>query len=202
MSSLVCVQPEQIVANENLQIANLDLAKAAAKYEDTGKGFLAMGALRLGKSAFKTVLKGELTTNGIACNEFNKVFNYSLGLQFESEADLEAFQKLNDFIIKFLETQNQKTDDWELTNVVRDDRIYIKLKTNQKKAFQVLSNVKLDPKKLQDTGLYRGQKVEVIAELGIYFNLVDKKAGVTISPRRITFEMEEEEPAAKKTKTN
>lgn len=202
MSSLACLQPDQIVSNENLQIANLDLSKAAAKYEDTGKGFLAMGAFRLGKSAFKTILKGELTTNGIACNEFNKTPNYSLGLQFEQEADLEAFQKLNDFIIKFLEAQNQKPDDWELTNVVRDDRIYIKLKTNQKKTFQVLSNVKLDPKRLQDTGLYRGQKVEVIAELGIYFNLVDKKAGITISPRRITFELEDEEPVAKKAKSN
>lgn len=203
MSSLLSLTPTQITENKKLQILNLDLVKSLTKYEDTGKGFLTMGALRINKQAFKTHLKGELTTNGIACNEFNKTPNYSLGLQFEDESDLEAFQKLNDLIIKFLKEQHQKPDDWDLTNLVKDDRIYIKLKTNQKKTFQVLSNVKLDPKRLQESGLYRGQKVEIVAELAVYFNLVDKKAGITISPRRLTFELEEEEePATKKAKTN
>lgn len=189
MSSIVSLTPTQAVNNENLQIANVDLLKALTRYEDTGKGFLAMGALRLGKAAFKTLLKGELTTNGIACNEFNKIPNYSLGLQLDEE-DLLAFEKLNDLIIKFLNDQNQKPDEWDLSKIVKDDRIYVKLKTNQKKSFEVLSNVKLDPKRLQESGLFRGQKVEVISEISVYFNLVDKKAGVTISPRRLTFESE------------
>lgn len=187
MSSIVSLTPAQIVSNQDLQILNVDLVKALTRYEDTGKGFLAMGALRLGKAAFKCLLKGELTTNGIAANEFNKIPNYSLGLQFENEEDLEAFEKLNDTIIKFLEDQNQKPEEWDLSKIVKDDRIYIKLKTNQKKSFEVLSNVKLDPKKLQESGLFRGQKVEVVAELAVYFNLIDKKAGVTIGARRLQF---------------
>lgn len=187
MSSLVSLTPAQIVANQDLQISNVDLLKALTRYEDTGKGFLAMGALRLGKAAFKTVLRGELTTNGIACNEFNKVPVYSLGLQFDDEEDLAAFQKLNDLIIKFLDDQHQKSDEWDLSNIVKDDRVYLKLKTNQKKSFEVISNVKLDPKKLQDSGLIRGQKVEVVAELAVYFNLIDKKAGITLGVRRLHF---------------
>ena len=187
MSSIVSLTPAQISSKEDLQIANVDLLKSLTRYEDTGKGFLAMGALRLGKSAFKTLLKGELTTNGIACNEFNKTPNYSLGLQFEDEEDLLAFEKLNDLIVKFLHDQNQKPEEWDLTKIVKDDRIYVKLKTNQKKSFEVLSNVKLDPKRLQESGLFRGQKVEIVSEISVYFNLVDKKAGVTISPRRLTF---------------
>jgi hypothetical protein len=187
MSSLVSLTPSQIVSNDDLQISNVDLVKALTRYEDTGKGFLAMGALRIGKAAFKTILKGELTTNGIACNEFNKIPNYSLGLQFENEEDLSAFEKLNELIIKFLDDQHQKSEDWDLTKIAKDDRIYIKLKTNQKKNFEVLSNVKLDPKKLQDSGLIRGQKVEVVAELSVYFNLIDKKAGITIGARRLHF---------------
>ena len=187
MSSIVSLSPAQIVANQDLQISNVDLLKALTRYEDTGKGFLAMGALRIGKAAFKTLLKGELTTNGIACNEFNKIPNYSLGLQFDDQEDLDAFEKLNELIIKFLDDQHQKSDEWDLSKVVKDDRIYIKLKTNQKKSFEVLSNVKLDPKKLQETGLIRGQKVEVVAELSVYFNLIDKKAGISIGARRLHF---------------
>lgn len=187
MSSIVSLTPTQIVSNQDLQISNVDLVKALTRYEDTGKGFLAMGALRLGKAAFKALLKGELTTNGIACNEFNKTPNYSLGIQFENEEDLLAFEKLNDLIVKFLHDQNQKPEEWDLSKVVKDDRVYIKLKTNQKKSFEVLSNVKLDPKRLQESGLFRGQKVEVVSEIAVYFNLIDKKAGITISPRRVTF---------------
>lgn len=190
MSSLACLTPAQIVKSDDLQIANVDLIKAFQRFEDSGKGFLAMGTFRLGKAAFKTLIKGELTTNGIACNEFNKIPNYSLGVQFEDSEDLEAFEKLNELIIKFLNDQNQKAEEWDLTSNVKDDRMYVKLKTNQKKSFDVLSNVKLDPKKLQELGLYRNQKVEIVSELAVYFNLIDKKAGVTVSPRRITFDMD------------
>lgn len=188
MSSLACLTPSQIVKSDDLQIANVDLVKAFSRYEDSGKGFLAMGTFRLGKASFKTLIKGELTTNGIACNEFNKTPNYSIGVQFDDAEDLQAFEKLNELIINFLNSQNQKAEEWDLTSGIKDDRIYIKIKTNQKKSFDVLSNVKLDPKKLQELGLYRNQKVEVVSELAVYFNLVDKKAGVTVSPRRITFE--------------
>jgi hypothetical protein len=199
-TSLISLTPADAVSDENLQIVNLDLNKALAKYEDTGKGWLTMASLRINKSAFKLLLTGELTTNGISCTEFGKVMSYSFGFRFENEDDLQAFEKLNELIISFLEAQNQTIAEWDITNVVKDDKIYIKLKTNQKKTFQVLSNVKIDPKRLQDSGLYRGQKVEVVAELGIYFNLNDKKAGITLSPRRLSFDIEEEEPNPKRVK--
>lgn len=192
--------PSEIVQDENLAITNLDLSKALTKYEDTGKNFLAMGSVRINKNSFKLVLIGELTTNGITSGEFGKVISYSFGFRFDNEEDLQAFEKLNEMIIKFLEDQNQKPDDWDLTNIIKDDKIYIKLKTNHKKTFQVLSNVKLDPKRLADSGIYRGQKVEVVAELSVYFNLLDKKAGIVLGARKLTFEIEDEEPMVKKVK--
>lgn len=197
---LTSFAPSEIAKDENLAIANLDLIKALTKFEDTGKSWLSMGSLRTGKNAFKLVLAGELTTNGITTSEFGKVMSYSFGFRFDDEEDLQAFEKFNDLLIRFLEDQNQKTEDWDITNIVKDDKIYIKLKTNHKKTFQILSNVKLDPKRLQDSGLYRGQKVEVIAEISAYFNLVDKKAGIVLGARRLTFDVEEEEPAPKKVK--
>lgn len=189
-SSLASLTPAQIVSSSDLQISNVDLVKAFTRYEDSGKGFLAMGALRLGKAAFKVLIKGELTTNGVAVNEFNKIANYSLGIQFDESEDLEAFEKFNELLIQFLKSQNQNPEDWDLTNPVKEDRIYVKLKTNQKKSFEIISNIKLDPKKLQESGLYRGQKVEVVAEISVYFNLIDKKAGISVGPRRVTFQQD------------
>lgn len=198
--TLTSCTPSELVKDETLAITNLDLTKALTKYEDSGKNWLSMGSVRLGKTSFKLVLTGELTTNGITSSEFGKVIAYSFGFRFDNEEDLEAFEKLNEMIVRFLEEQNQKPDDWDLTNIVKDDKIYIKLKTNHKKTFQVLSNVKLDPKRLADIGIYRGQKVEVIAELSVYFNLLEKKAGIVLGARKLTFDVEEEEPVIKKIK--
>jgi hypothetical protein len=84
-------------------------------------------------------------------------------------------------------------DDWELTRFVKDDKLYIKLKVIDRKRFAVLTNIKLDPKKLGDSGLYRGQRVSVFGELGVYFNLPDKKAGITFAARKLVFEKDEDE---------
>jgi hypothetical protein len=134
-------------------------------------------------------------------NEFNKIPNYSMGLQFEEEKDLQAFEKLSDILTTFLEENLPDSEGWDLNRVVKDDRIYLKLKTDPKKNFQFTSNVKLTPKNLSDSELFRGQKVEVVAELAPYFNFKDKKAGLTINTRAIKFEVpDDEEPVAKKVK--
>lgn len=200
MSSLISLSPSSLVSQKNLKIVNIDLNKAMTRYVDTGKGFIGMGTFRINKNAFKLVLKGELTTNGIAVNEFNKIPNYSLGIQLDEEKDLEAFEKLNNLLAEFLEDAFPDTDEWDLNRVVKDDRIYLKLKVDGKKNFQFNSNIKLTPKNLSDSGLFRGQKVEVTAEIAPYFNFEDKKAGLSISPRAVKFDVEEEmeEPAPKK----
>ena len=204
MSSLISLTPSALASQKNLKIVNIDLNKAMTRHADTGKGFIAMGTFRINKNAFKLVLKGELTTNGVAVNEFNKTPNYSLGIQFDEEKDLEAFEKLNDLLAQFLDSFLPDTEEWDLNRVVKEDRIYLKLKTDAKKNFQFTSNVKLSPKNLSDSGLFRGQKVEVTAEIAPYFNFADKKAGLSISPRSIKFDVEEEseEPIPKKIRNN
>ena len=187
MSALVSF-PSNISHRKDLSVNNVDLKKAMQRYEENGKKFLLMGGFKTGKTAFKLLLEGELTTNGISVAEFDKTNFYSLGLQFDREEDLDAFTKFNNCLIKFI-----GDDDWEISNLVKDDKIYLKLKTNQKKnAFEVVSNVKLDPKRPQESGLFRGQKLTVTAELGCYFNLNTKKAGLTLTVRKLNFEQEEE----------
>lgn len=199
MSSLISLTPSALINQKNLKITNIDLNKAFTKFEDSGKNFIALANLKINKNAFKLLLKGELTTNGIAVNEFNKTPNYSVGIQFDEEKDLDAFEKLNDQLAKFLDEHLPNADDWDLNRVVKDDRIYLKLKTDAKKNFQFSSNVKLTPKNLNDAGLFRGQKVEVVAEIAPYFNFMDRKAGLSIQTRSIKFDVEEdEEPTTKK----
>ena len=179
--------PSDIIQDKTLQIAHLDVAKAIAHYEDSGKNFLVLGNFRLDKSSFKLSLKGELTTDGITVSEFNKIPNYSFGIRFDLDEDLVAMEAVSNLLADFLKANGG--EDWELTQPVKDDKIYIKLKTtSDKKRFNIVSNVKLDPKRVSDANLSRGQKVEIIGDLGVYCNIPDKKAGVTFSARKVIFE--------------
>lgn len=181
------LSPSEIIQNASLQIAHLDVKKALSSFEDTGKNFLVLGTFRLDKSSFKVSLEGELTTEGVTVTEFNKIPNYSFGIRFDNPDDLSAMEQLNTTLADFLKQSGE--EDWELTQPVKDDKMYIKLKTtSDKKRFNVISNIKLDPKKLSDANLVRGQKVQVIGDIGVYCNLPDKKAGVTFSARKLVFQ--------------
>lgn len=179
--------PSEIITSTDLKIAHFDVKKALASFEESGKNFLCMGTFRLGKNSFKISLLGELTTDGINVSEFNKQPNYSFGFRFDNEEDLTAIESLSELLADYLKEATE--DDWELTAPVREEKMYIKLKTtSDKKRFNLLSNIKLDPKRLSDANLSRGQKVNVIGELGVYCNLPDKKAGVTFTARKLEFE--------------
>jgi hypothetical protein len=181
------LSPSDIIQDKTLQIAHLDVSKAVTYYEDTGKNFLVLGNFRLDKSSFKLSLKGELTTEGVSVSEFNKIPNYSFGIRFDDDADMVAMEALSNILADYLKANGG--EDWELTQPVKDDKIYIKLKTtSDKKRFNIVSNIKLDPKKLSDANLTRGQKVEIIGDVGVYCNIPDKKAGVTFSARKVIFE--------------
>lgn len=182
--------PAEIIKDHDLKIAHFDVKKALTSYEESGKNFLCMGTFRLGKNSFKVSLQGELTTDGVNVSEFNKQLNYSFGFRFDNPDDLTAIESLSELLSDYL--KEATNDDWELTLPVREEKMYIKLKTtSDKKRFNLLSNIKLDPKKLSDTTLSRGQKVNVIGELGVYCNLPDKKAGVTFTPRKLEFDESE-----------
>lgn len=183
--------PAQFVKQSTVKIANCDIKKALAKFEENGKNFLALGTFKSDKTNIRTMLKGELISDGISSIEFNRVPSYSLGIRLENDEDLEAFEEFNNILSSTLAEAG--CEDWELTNVLKDDKVYIKLKVVDKKRFAILSNIKLDPKKLRDAGIYRGQKVTVFGEMGIYCHLTDKKAGVTFNARKIVFEEECEE---------
>lgn len=148
--------------------------------------------IKTGKKPLRILLKGELATDGINSKVFTNGTAYSFGLKLYDSEDTEA---LNSLIAEI-----GKTSSLETTPLVQDDdRMFVKLQLDKtKKKFAAKSNIKLDIKKLDDLDLYRGQNVDVFAEIGAWYNKADGKAGVLIKVSKLEFE--QDEPVKKKTK--
>jgi hypothetical protein len=188
------------LTNETLTIS-LDVEKAKDKYSKDSKKFITVAPYKVQEKSFKLVLHGEVSTNGIASYDWEqgkkKVTTYSIGIRFDDEDDLSAFNSINEILSKTI------GDDYEVLQVIKDEILYLKLKlSNDKKSFKgIRSNIKLDPKRTDD--IPRGQKVIVYCDLGCYINFDNSKAGVTIKPIQFEFEEEEEiESKPKKVKLN
>lgn len=145
-----------------------------------------------GKKPLRILLKGELATDGINSKVFPNGTAYSFGLKL---ADSEDSESLNALI-----TQIGEISGLETTPLVQDDdRMFVKLQLDKtKKKFSAKSNIKLDIKKLDDLDLYRGQNVDVFAEIGAWYNKADNKSGILLKVTKVEFE--QEEPAKKKSK--
>ena len=145
-----------------------------------------------GKKPLRILLKGELATDGINSKVFSNGTSYTFGLKLANDEDTESLNSIVEDVIA-------KTG-FETTPIVQDDnRMFVKLQLDKtKKKFAAKSNIKLDIKKLDDLDLYRGQNVDVYAEIGAWYNKADGKAGILLKVTKVEFE--QEEPAKKKTK--
>ena len=194
MSNLL-LTPTQIISAETLSVGNPELKKAFKKFDSNPSAFLLAGSLKLGKSTFRTNFNGTITTNGINCMEFDKKQHYSIGFSFLNESDTEAFEKFEAPLTAYLLSLG--LDDWTVSTPLKDDKIYFKLKY-KKRALNAKTNIKVDLKKLDDLDVERNQKVQVIATASYYFNLKDRKAGISLDVQRINFTLDsgnEEEDA-------
>jgi len=158
------------------------MAQASEKFQKDSKNSLAMGKFKVNGKTTKLILKGELTTNGIAENKWTNsngksTVTHSLGIQLDDE-DLMFFEEVANHLANFV------GEDYELTSLVKNDVIY--LKTKDKKVFNALSNLKADK-------LFHGQKVAVTVEFKFYINLADEKTGIVLTPVKYNFIAEEEE---------
>lgn len=195
------ISPSELTPASGLAL-NVDLVKARAKYENNGKSIIAMANFRLKKSPFKIRLEGELSTDGINVQSFgdgkNAKVNYSFGFITTCPEDLDGLAKFQALV------DETAPDDYESVPLLKEEVIYIKLKTKDGKRFNCFSNIKLEPKKVHEAPLYNGQPVAVTAEVSAWFNVEDKKAGVSLSVTKLEFSVEEEEevsrPLSKKVK--
>lgn len=164
-----------------LSLFKFYFAKQAAKGKKLG-----IAKFRLNGSAFKITVPATVVTNGISVAEFgsgsSKKTVYSLGITPNNEEDLTVLTTISESLPKYC------ADDYETIDSVKEDRFYVKLPaSDDKKSFKFTSNLPLNPKKTQDSGIEADQEVSVTFELGAYFNFEDKKAGLMITPSNIQF---------------
>lgn len=190
--------PSEIVNSiTDVSLTNFDFEKATNRFKRDESKFLALSLLKFKRNTAKVILTGELATGGVMVSEFeNKSKAYSIALTLDQIEDHQAFEELEDYL------QKQIPDgDYSLSSPARDERLYVKLKpAKDGKSFSVKNNLSLNPAKSENSGLYQGQKVEVTCQIGVYVNLKEKTAGLTITPLNIKFEVDVEEPPAKKQK--
>lgn len=150
--------------------------------------------IKVGKKPLRVVLRGELATDGINSKAFGNNVTYSFGLKLADEADTSALNSIISDLIA--------VEEYETKPIVQDDdRMFIKLpvaKSGLK--FSTKINIKYDFKKLDEIDLYRGQDVEVYADVGAWYNIVDGKptAGMMLKATKVEFV--QDEPAKKKKK--
>lgn len=172
-------KPSEIVSQKLLvTTAGVDMAKVLEKFNKDEKHLLAMGKFKIDGKSAKLVLEGDLTTNGVAENKWSNPTTgktnttCAVGIALSDE-DLEFFESCQTTLGQLV------GDDYELTTLVKNDIIYLKVK--DKKVFNAMSNVKADK-------LFHGQKFATTVEFKFYINLKDEKAGVVLHPVKYVFE--------------
>lgn len=177
-------------APSDFQIASLNNDLDISVLESSTK--TVYSNIKDGKKPLRLLLKGELATDGINSKVFPNGTSYTFGLKLSNSEDSEA---LNTLVSQIGTASSLDT----IPLVQDDDRMFIKLQLDKtKKKFAAKSNIKLDIKKIDDLDLYRGQNIDVFAEIGAWYNKNDNKAGILLKVTKIDFE--QDEPAKKKKK--
>jgi len=165
---------------------------------------IAMAKFRSDGRAFQFEITGDMATQGINESEFKKQLKYSVGVT-TSEATQNFLEQLKDVIDNYLSSTPGIVDaaSWEVVDPLKDgETIYLKLPTDKSgKNFQFKTNVKISPKNYSEAA--QCSSVHFTGEVKAYFNLIDKKAGLSFVPKTLNFDETEESspfPAPKRVK--
>ena len=180
---------------------SLDLKKQFALFEKNEKKFIKMEKLRAGKKITTTTIRGELCTAGINTTEFmnddeSKRQVYSIGMTIDESAE-ESLAEVQNVLVDLCATHS---DDWEVSELVKEDsKLFIKIKPDGSgKGFNFKSNLKLTPKQFSDASM--ASRLTFHGEILAWFNLRDKKCGLTLVPKSLLFDEDEDSTPTKKQK--
>lgn len=149
---------------------------------DNAKSNLLFSNLLIDHVRPQIILKGALATENI--NHSQEYDTYSFGISLDDHKDNEALIEWSEELCSIAERG------YETKPVFRNgdtSRLFLKLKKSKdnKKAFNVLSNVDLVPKK--KAPIFGGMPLEVVCTVGAYFNTKDKVCGLTFQIRELNF---------------
>lgn len=179
------------------EIDSLKIDSDLNEYAKSDKSYF-VALIKQGKRPIRATLDAELATEGINSMTFENGPSHSFGITLKDEDDEKALKSFIDMIKEDLD--NAKLKKWTITPLSKDDsRIFIKLTTDKtKKRIITRSNLKLDPRKIEELDVYRGQGVTVSVDVGVWYNFKTTTAGLFLKPTRVDFE--QDEPAPKKRK--
>lgn len=172
------------MTNAEITIAPCDFSKMQEFYEqDVVKNKIKICKFKIGSKPLKVELAGEVATNGIAVKEWdNGEKSYSIGVRIDESVDANGIEELLGKVTALV------PNEYDISSPLKDDIIYLKLKTKDKKTFgQIKSNIKLSPKTPCDN-VFSGTNVKVLCDVNIYINFDNGTAGLVVTPVKFDFE--------------
>ena len=177
-----------------MNISDLDISKVAIEktlqkeWADAvadGKD-LVTGSFMYGKRPLKLRITGVLTSMGITVKKSSWGNRHSIGVEVDDKTT-ELFDELTTLLA--LETV---TEEWEISEVLYKGKWYPKLKidANNKNKYAFPITPKMTPNK-QNEELGKGDDFEVETQIGAWFNLKEKKAGIFFTFQKVTFVIQE-----------
>ena len=151
------------------------IATEILNFDKDPKKWIKQVPVLLGTKNIKLDLQGELSTNGILVNtDYN---THTVCFKFTDSDDLDGLIALEEK----LDLVNVP-ESWERKALVKNECLWLKLKYDaNKSAYQIKSNVKLNPKKPQDAILPAFQPVTAQANLMAFFNIRDETYGLSLT---------------------
>lgn len=168
-----------------LNLGSFTLEKKFANFHSKPSNFLTATAFKLEGKPVSITFEATLLSDKIYCSNEFETEQYSLAVELEDDKLIQQFSSISNFIADLVE-------DWTITEIVRDDKIYLKIKfIKNGKAPVFKCNVPMNSKKLNEVNIFQGQKVEITASLKAYFNFKSLTCGATMAITSLQFEQEE-----------
>ena len=166
--------PKTIIQND-FEFDKFNFEKEFSRYLKEPKKAIHIIRVKSEKRPMKLTLVGEISSDGIVVS--SEYGTHSLGFKFSDDEDLETIEQFNVLFEQF-----KLDDSWTAKDFVKNDTLWIKLKyPKDKSCYKFNSNVKLNPKKPNDTPFRAYHPVELLVELLGYMNFEDKLYGLSIN---------------------
>jgi hypothetical protein len=157
----------------------LDIQAFTRIFESNEKKFMQMIPARCEDRSLFIHLRGEVT-GSIFCSKFTDKTTYSLGVTLNATDKSVLDTLCEEFSNIVKEDTPFGSDTYTLKNLVKDDRIYLKLKVGKNGKFSFFSDIKMNAEKIDEVELVRGQPVDLELGVSCYVNVREKTAGLVL----------------------
>ena len=166
--------PKTMIQNQ-FEFDKFNFNKEYQKYKRDPKKAIHIIRVKSDKRPMKLTLLGEISSDGIVVS--SEYGTHSLGFKFSDDEDLETIEQFSVLFEEF-----KLDESWTAKDFIKNDTLWIKLKyPKDKSTYKFSSNIKLNPKKPNDTPFRSYHPVELLVELLGYMNFEDKLYGLSIN---------------------